>query len=414
METTRSGVLHVRGVLNCSVPGFSVLDCDLDDRYMYDCRHSWHQTDEDFLISVIAMSNIQRLQSHVRARLQSEEAHSGIISFLSNIRWGTGFSGSNGLLLVGREAMHFVTDGRYRDQAEGEIPGEIEIHIASNGFMTYVDEEGLLDGQTRILFQSDHVTVNELASWEDRFPETEFVPAANLLTEQQGVKSDEEVDAIRAAQSVTDAVFTELVEWIRPGISEKEVAAEIVYRHMKRGAAKMSFDPIVASGPNGALPHARPTDRVVQEGELVVIDMGCFLNGYASDMTRTIAIGDPGDEARAGYVAVREAQEAALDAAEAGMKASDLDGVARTILEDYGLGDEFSHGLGHGVGLQIHEWPRVSKNSDTRLPAGSVVTIEPGVYVADAYGVRIEDIIVLREGGSDNLTSSTKELITID
>jgi Xaa-Pro aminopeptidase len=360
------------------------------------------------------MSNFKNLGDCLQAKIQSEEAHSVIISFLPNIRWGTGFSGSNGLLLVGHEAMHFVTDGRYRDQAEGEVPGGIEVHIASNGLIKCVDEEGLLDGQARVLFQSDHVTVNGLASWKDRFPETEFVPAANLLTEQQGVKSGEEVDAIRAAQSVTDAVFTELVEWIRPGVSEQEVAAEIVYRHMKRGAARMSFDPIVASGPNGALPHARPTDHVVQKGELVVIDMGCFLHGYASDMTRTIAIGDPGDEARAGYAAVREAQEAALEAAEAGMKASDLDGVARTVLEDHGLGDEFSHGLGHGVGLQIHEWPRVSKNSDTTLPAGAVVTIEPGVYVAGAYGVRIEDIIVLREGGSDNLTSSTKELITID
>jgi Xaa-Pro aminopeptidase len=336
-----------------------------------------------------------------------------LISFLPNIRWGTGFTGSNGLLLIEDANMRFVTDGRYRNQANAEMPSEVDIHIASNGLMKFVDEENLLVGRTRALFQSDHVTVDELKAWEERFPHIEFVPVANLLTEQQGVKSDKEVNAIRAAQKVTDAVFTELVEWIRPGVSEKDVAAEIVYRHMKRGAEKMSFDPIVASGPNGALPHARPSDRTLREGELVVIDMGCFLNGYASDMTRTVAIGDPGEEARVGYAAVREAQEAALRAAKAGMKASALDRVAREMLEEHNLGDEFSHGLGHGVGLQIHEWPRVSKNSDTTLPVGSVVTIEPGVYVADRYGVRIEDIIVLREEGAENLTSSTKDLITI-
>lgn len=359
------------------------------------------------------MSNFQNLRVAVGKELTDQDADVALVSFLPNIRWGTGFTGSNGLLLIERDNVQFVTDGRYRDQAEAEMPSDVEIHIASNGLMKYVDEENLLDGRTRILFQSDHVTVDGLSAWEERFPGIEFVPVANLLTEQQGVKSDEEVDAIRAAQNVTDAVFNELVEWIRPGISEKDVAAEIVYRHMKRGAEKMSFDPIVASGPNSALPHARPTDRLLREGELVVIDMGCFLHGYASDMTRTFAMGDPGEEARAGYAAVREAQEAALSAAKAGMKASDLDGVARTVLEDHELGDEFSHGLGHGVGLQIHEWPRVSKNSDTTLPAGAVVTIEPGVYVAGQFGVRIEDIIVLREEGAENLTASTKDLITI-
>ncbi len=359
------------------------------------------------------MSIFKNMKTHINSALQEESASCAFVSFLSNIQWGTGFTGSNGLLLIETEAVHFVTDGRYRDQAEAEVPGEIEIHIASNGLMKCIEEEGLLDGQSRVLFQSDHVTVDELRSWEERFPEIEFVPTANLLTEKQGVKSDEEVDAIRKAQKVTDAVFTELIAWIRPGVSERDVAAEIVYRHMKRGASKMSFDPIVASGPNGALPHARPTDRALQDGDLVVIDMGCFLNGYASDMTRTIAIGNPGEEARAGYDAVRKAQETALDAAEAGMKASDLDGVARKVLEAHGLGGEFSHGLGHGVGLQIHEWPRVSRNSDTTLPVGAVVTIEPGVYVVGHYGVRIEDIIVLREGGSENLTTSTKDLVIV-
>jgi Xaa-Pro aminopeptidase len=279
--------------------------------------------------------------------------------------------------------------------------------------MACVNEHGLLEEDEQVVFQSNHVTVQQLNSWSDRNPKLNFVPVASMFTEAQGVKSSEEVEAIRSAQRVTDAVFSELVQWIRPGVTEQQVAAEIVYRHMKRGADKMSFDPIVASGSNGALPHARPTGRALKMGDLVVIDMGCFLNGYASDMTRTLAIGDPGDEARGAYQAVLDAQRAALRSAHAGMKAVDLDATARHVLDDAGYGSYFSHSLGHGIGLQIHEWPRVSKNSDAALPDGAVVTIEPGVYVPGKFGVRIEDIIVLKEGGVENLTNSRKSLIVI-
>jgi Xaa-Pro aminopeptidase len=192
---------------------------------------------------------------------------------------------------------------------------------------------------------------------------------------------------------------------------EKEIAAEITYQHLKRGAEKMSFDPIVASGPNGARPHARPTDRKLRSGELVVLDMGCFRDGYASDMTRTVAIGDPPESARRGYEVVREAQQRALDAARAGLTGKELDGTAREVVEEAGLGDQFSHGLGHGIGLEVHEWPRVSKTVDTELPRGACVTIEPGVYdPRNGFGVRIEDIIVLRSEGIDNLTSTSKHL----
>lgn len=360
------------------------------------------------------MNNCKKLEQTFREISEEKQVDRLIVSFLPSIRWGTDFTGSNGLLWLSADSIQLVTDGRYREQARAEVPTDVEVHIASDGLLKYMDHEGLLEDQERVAFQSDHVTIDELSGWKERFPDIEFVPMSNLFTEQQGVKTPGEVRAIQKAQHVTDSVFTELMGWIRPGVSEKEVAAEIVYRHMKRGARKMSFDPIVASGPNGALPHAQPTDRALREGELVVIDMGCFLHGYASDMTRTIAIGEPGDEARAGYAAVLEAQHAALDAAEAGMVASDLDQIARSVLDDHGLGEAFSHSLGHGIGLQIHEWPRVSRNSDTVLPAGAVITIEPGVYITGQYGVRIEDIIVLREGGAENLTSSTKDLLVVN
>jgi len=175
----------------------------------------------------------------------------------------------------------------------------------------------------------------------------------------------------------------------------------------------MSFDPIVASGPNSALPHARPTSRMVEIGDVVVIDMGGFVDGYASDMTRTLVVGEPSMDVVDTYHAVLEAQRAALEAARGGMTSKDLDAAARSVLEYHGLAENFSHGLGHGLGLQIHEWPRVSKHSDDTLPVGTVITIEPGVYLNGNFGIRIEDIIVLQEEGCENLTRSPKELVTI-
>jgi Xaa-Pro aminopeptidase len=352
--------------------------------------------------------------STARGLLDSHDVDAVLITFIPNVRWATGFTGSNGLVVLRDDGAHLLTDGRYRDQARDEVPGEMEVHILSNGLDAGLADEGLLDGMNRVAFQADHVTVNRRTRWGDLFTDVDFTPVSGLLTRAAGVKSRDEIDAIAASQRITDEVFDELLSWLQPGLTEKEVAAEIVYRHMKKGAEKMSFDPIVASGPNGALPHARPTQRTLKDGELVVIDMGCFLNGYASDMTRTVAIGEPDEDMETAYAAVLEAQEAALSEARAGMSASDLDAVARDVLASHGLDNAFSHGLGHGVGLQIHEWPRVSRTSDDDLPAGAVVTIEPGVYLNGRFGIRIEDIIVLEEEGCRNLTGSTKSLTRID
>jgi Xaa-Pro aminopeptidase len=196
-------------------------------------------------------------------------------------------------------------------------------------------------------------------------------------------------------------------------MTERAIAAEIVYQHLKRGAERMAFDPIVASGPNGALPHARPTNRKLQRGDLVVIDMGGFVDGYASDMTRTVAIGSASDEACTHYTAVLEAQRRAIDTIHAGMTGAELDSTARHVLDDAGLGQYFTHSLGHGIGLQTHEWPRLSQRVEHVLPEGATVTIEPGVYMPDQHGIRIEDIVVVREEGCDNLTGAPKHLIEL-
>ena len=218
---------------------------------------------------------------------------------------------------------------------------------------------------------------------------------------------------MRRAQALTCRVFSDIVPFLQVGVSEHDIATEIVYRHLKGGAERMAFDPIVGSGPNGALPHARASSRRLQAGDMVVIDMGAHVEGYASDLTRTVAIGEPGVEARAAYAAVLQAQEAAIDAAQAGVVGSHLDAVARGVLTNAGLGEAFSHSLGHGVGLDVHEWPRLSSQVDHVIPAGATVTIEPGVYLADRFGIRIEDIIVLTESGHENLTPLAKDLLIL-
>jgi Xaa-Pro aminopeptidase len=350
----------------------------------------------------------------VRPVLDEHDAGAVLLTAMPNIRWACGFTGSNALLIVRSGGADFVTDGRYDAQANQEVDGA-EVHVTRGGLRSYVAEEDLIGEAGRVVVQADDLTVAAFDKWRDQAPDVEWVPVRHLLVEPVARKDEGEIDRIRRALAVTETVYDRVVETIEPGQTEREVAAEIVYQHLKLGAEEMSFDPIVASGPNAALPHARPTDRTIEAGDLIVIDMGGVVEGYASDTTRTVAVGPPSDEARRGYEAVRRAQEKAVAAAEAGMTGKELDAVARSVLEDAGLGDHFAHSLGHGVGLQVHEWPRVSHTSDEPLPTGACVTIEPGVYVPDeGYGVRIEDMIVLRDGGCDNLSTLSKDLHVLD
>ncbi len=348
----------------------------------------------------------------IRSVVRDHNADAILLTFLPDIRWACGFSGSNGILVVRPDVVHFVTDGRYFVQAHREVLGA-NVHVPGYQLLEHVQKEGLFGSARTVLIQSDHVTVAQLAELQELFPDIQFRGGVELLVEHVGRKDESEVRRIREAQSVTDAVFDHLLGVIRPGITEKEIASEIVYQHLQRGAEGMSFAPIVASGPNGALPHAHPSDRRIGNHELIVLDFGCFLNGYASDMTRTVAVGEPSSEARNVYQLVLEAQTRAIEAARAGMTSVELDSVARKVIEEGGYGNHFSHGLGHGLGLQIHEWPKVSYHVDHLLPESATVTIEPGVYIPEKFGVRIEDIIVLRADGCDNLTGARKDLVVL-
>ena len=357
----------------------------------------------------------------IRALADEAGADAALVTHVDDLRWAVGFTGSNGVLVVTGGAAHFVTDGRYRAQASDEVQGA-DVHVPDGSLVAFVAEAGLLggpqtggaDGAGRVAVQAEHLTVAALDQYRRTLPEVEFVPVENLLSEAVAAKDEAAVEAVRRAQALTCEVFDAVLPFLGPGVAERDIAAEVVYQHLRRGASAMSFEPIVASGPRGALPHARPSSRTISPGELVVIDMGGVVDGYCSDLTRTVAVGgEPHASAREAYEVVQRAQRAAIDAARAGMLGSELDAVARDVIEAAGLGEAFSHSLGHGVGLDVHEWPRLSQQVEHRLPAGATVTIEPGVYLPGRFGIRIEDVVVLREGGAENLTPLPTDLLVV-
>ena len=357
------------------------------------------------------MAEASRIDT-IRRLIHEREADAALITFLPDIRWAVGFTGSNGLLVVTDETAHFVTDGRYTVQAQAEVR-DAQVHIPGYRLLEHVEQNALFGAAQSVVIQADHVTVAEMDRLRERFGDISFEPVAGLLHTAVASKSEREIEAIRQAQRLTEDVFETLLPQIGPGVTEQDLAAEIVYQHLKRGASAMAFEPIVASGLRGALPHARASSKALRPGELVVIDMGCVLDGYASDMTRTVAVGEPDDRLRQAYAVILNAQQQAVAAVGAGASARAVDAVARDVIADAGLGDYFSHGLGHGVGLQVHEWPRLSYNSDDVLPENAVVTVEPGVYVPEQFGIRIEDMVVARRDGPEVLTCTPKELLVL-
>ncbi len=348
----------------------------------------------------------------LRSILAEMGADSVLLSFLPDIRWTCGFTGSNGLLVVTSNRALFLTDGRYGEQALREVH-DAEVEAGSYDLYGAIAAAHIWNEGGTVLVQADHLTLAELDTLSDRFPAVKWVFVKDLLSRFVARKEAWEVDCIRRALAITERVFERVVGFIKPGVTEKELAAEITYGHLSEGADAMSFEPIVASGPNGALPHWRAGSRKLQRGDMIVLDFGCFLEGYASDMTRTVALGEPGEEAREVYRIVLEAQGRALETARSGITGVELDSAARSVIQQAGYGSCFTHSLGHGVGLQIHEWPRIAAASDFPLPENAVVTIEPGVYLPGRFGVRIENMIRLHPTGNDDLTRTPRNLLIL-
>lgn len=338
-------------------------------------------------------------------QLGERELDRMLVLNLLNIRYLTGFTGTNGACVCGPGIRLFFTDFRYTERAEAEVEGW-EIQTIANDWLGGIAEH--LQG--RVGFEDDHMSVRLLEKLKEKLAEgVEAAPAGGRVEELRRVKDAEELALIEEAAKLADEALSSSVEQGLAGKTEREVARAFE-AHVRELGGDPSFPAIVAAGPSGALPHAEPGEREIGRGELVVFDMGAAIDGYCSDGTRTFATGDPGEEAIEVYEVVRRAQQASLDAIRAGITGEDVDKVAREVIDAAGHGDRFGHGLGHGVGLELHEAPRLSLRSDDVLAPGEVVTVEPGIYLPGKLGVRIEDLVVVTEDGLRNLSSLPKEL----
>lgn len=329
------------------------------------------------------------------------------VSQPANVRALTGFtSPGDGKVLVTLDAATLYTDARYTVQAreESSLP-----QFIARPPETFKHAAESLKGQ-RVGFEADNLTVAGLEDLKEYWPDAELVALRGVIQGLRQIKTADEIAAIRAAQDLADQVFAEVRPLIVAGARELDIALEIETRLRKAGGEN-AFDIIVASGLRGAMPHGHASGRVIEDGELVTVDMGAYLNGYNSDMTRTVAVGTPSDEMRRVYNAVLESEEAAIAAVKPGVRAADLDKIARDILTGHGLGEAFAHSLGHGVGLEVHEGPGLRDTSEDVLAAGMVITIEPGAYLPDVGGVRIEDLLLVTEDGYEVLSHSPKETV---
>jgi Xaa-Pro aminopeptidase len=332
-----------------------------------------------------------------------------LVTNLVNVRYLTGFTGTNGACVCGPGTRVFLTDFRYTQRAEEEIEGWDVVTVADDWLGEIA---GRLAGKTG--FEDDHMSVRTLERLKGKLPgEAETVAAGGKVEQLRRVKDEDELRAIAAASKLADEVWAWSLERGLAGRTERDVAGAAEARIRELGA-KPSFPAIVAAGPNGALPHAEPGEREIGRGELVVFDMGAELDGYCSDGTRTFATGEPGEHAREVYALVQAAQAAALEEVTAGAVGEAVDAVARKAIEAGGHGDRFGHGLGHGVGLEVHEAPRLSHRSEDVLMSGEVVTVEPGVYLPGELGVRIEDLVVVTEGRCRNLSGLPKDLQIVE
>ncbi|HEY6730706.1 MAG TPA: aminopeptidase P family protein [Solirubrobacterales bacterium] len=332
-----------------------------------------------------------------------------LVTDLTNVRYLTGFTGTNGVCICGPDVRLFLTDFRYTERAAEEVEGWETLTVAADWLQGIADRL-----QGRVGFEDDQMSVRLLEKLKEKLSDgTEMVAAGGQVEKLRRVKDEGELATIAEASKLADEVWTWSLERGLTGRSEREVARAAEARIRELGGDP-SFPAIVAAGTNGALPHAEPGEREIARGELVVFDMGAQLDGYCSDGTRTFATGEPGEEARAVYETVLEAQAASLGAIKAGVKGEDVDKVAREVIEAAGHGDRFGHGLGHGVGLEVHEAPRLSLRSDDVLAAGEVVTVEPGIYLPGNLGVRIEDLVVVSDKGLRNLSTLPRELQLVE
>ncbi|MBC8264235.1 MAG: aminopeptidase P family protein [Anaerolineales bacterium] len=345
----------------------------------------------------------------LREILTTEGLDAILITQPENRRYLSGFTGSAGVLLISQEQAVLATDFRYYEQVEKQAP-DFQLAEVKDEFKTVLPELVQQLGAKRVGFESAHLTVDQHREWQEVVEGFELATTKELVTRMRAVKDEDELSRIKKAIALADQAIARIVGFIEPGMTEKEVAWELEVFMRTHGAEKLAFDIIVGSGPNGAMPHASASERVIQAGEPIVIDMGAMVGGYNSDLTRTICAGRPDDKFREIYDIVLEAQLAAEQSIRPGMQGKQADDIARQVIEKAGYGENYGHGLGHGVGLAVHEKPGVGRLSEDVLEPGMVFTVEPGIYLPGWGGVRIEDIVVMREDGVEVLTQASKEI----
>ena len=326
--------------------------------------------------------------------------------------YAVGFHGEGAVLVTAEECL-YCTDSRYIEAAEAQVGG---VRVVQTGpgrsHRTLVREAVKELGVRRLGFEEGAMSAASWRAWKEALP-AELAPAQKLPDTLRAAKDPEEQACMVKAQEITDQAFAEICRFLRPGLTEGEIAARLQYEMLRLGAQRMSFDPIVASGPNSSIPHAVPGPRKVERGDLITMDFGCVWGGYCSDMTRTVALGEPTQEMRRVYQVVLEAQAAGIAAARAGIPGKDLDAAARQVIEAAGYGPCFGHSYGHSLGLEIHESPNASPREETILPVGAVLSAEPGIYLPGKFGVRIEDVTILTADGCLDITKSPKELLIL-
>lgn len=350
--------------------------------------------------------------AQIAAKLPEYGLDAMLITSESGERYALGFHGE-GLLLVTRDGAHYTTDGRYIEAARAQITGaQVSLVSAGSGHLAqaraYIAEKDLHN----VGFESGALTVDGHRRYAQELS-CILTPAQPLLDGLRAAKDSEEQAVMRRAQQITDEAFKAVLNFIRPGLTEREIAARLVYELLRRGGEKVSFDPIVAAGANGSMPHAVPGDQAVEAGMFITMDFGCKVEGYCSDMTRTVALGQPTEEMERVYTTVLEAQKAGINAARAGVAGREVDAAARRVIAEAGYGEFFTHSFGHSLGIDIHESPNASPGETGVLPVGAVVSAEPGIYLPGKFGVRIEDVLILKEGGCEDITASPKNLIVL-
>jgi Xaa-Pro aminopeptidase len=349
-------------------------------------------------------------------KLRSKFAKSGIdgiiISSTYNRRYMTGFTGTAGTALITEKEAKLITDFRYTEQAEKQA-AEYEVIEHKQPMVDEISEQVKEAGIKRLGFEKNHITYGEFEKFSEKL-NVELVPVGGLVEDLRLIKTEKEINIIQEAVNIADKAFTHIQDYIKPGVKEIDVANELEFFMRKQGADSSSFDIIVASGYRSALPHGVASDKTIERGELVTLDFGAYYKGYCSDITRTVAVGNPDEKLLEIYNTVLEAQIRGVNGLKAGITGIEADALTRDYIKEQGYGDYFGHSTGHGMGMEVHEGPGLSFRSEQKLEPGMVVTVEPGIYVAGTGGTRIEDDVLITETGCRILSHSSKELVILD